>query len=250
MHRTYTLLDADRRSYLSDVPGTLGGHRPSRIYGRLDCPSARRAIARGGYTAHRVFFADENAAIAAGFRPCAVCLPGEYALWKAGRDRPAPAEPCRHAEAEVAALAELLAAARPAIAAVSLGHGRQDGCRAAVEALATRWRARGGTVLATVDWPETAASWSRQARRFTSADPDAWVVAGAAAGWAGMSRRLRLGTGWNPARTYGLSCAADPRAMRAAGPGTLEGIRGVDVDGGTWLIGRHLVTHRPPDAAG
>ena len=59
----------------------LGGHRKSRIYGRLDCPSARRAIARGGYVAHRVFFADEPAAIAAGYRPCAVCLPGAYAAW-------------------------------------------------------------------------------------------------------------------------------------------------------------------------
>ena len=75
----YTLLGADRRPYQSAVPGQLGGHRRSRIYGRLDCPSARRAIARGGYVAHRVFFADEPAA--AGYRPCAVCLPGAYAAW-------------------------------------------------------------------------------------------------------------------------------------------------------------------------
>jgi Metal binding domain of Ada len=77
----YTLLGADRRPYQSAVPGQLGGHRRSRIYGRLDCPSARRAIARGGYVTHRVFFADEPAAIAAGYRPCAVCLPGAYAAW-------------------------------------------------------------------------------------------------------------------------------------------------------------------------
>jgi methylphosphotriester-DNA--protein-cysteine methyltransferase len=31
---------------------------------------------------HRVFFADEATAIAAGYRPCAVCLPERYALWK------------------------------------------------------------------------------------------------------------------------------------------------------------------------
>lgn len=64
--------------------GTLGGHRRSRIYGRLDCPSALRAIARGGYMRDRVFFADEAAAVAAGYRPCAVCMPGEYARWKRG----------------------------------------------------------------------------------------------------------------------------------------------------------------------
>lgn len=53
-----------------------------KIYGRLDCPSALRAIARGGYVRYRVFFADEATAIAAGYRPCARCLPGRYAEWK------------------------------------------------------------------------------------------------------------------------------------------------------------------------
>ncbi len=77
----YTLLGADRRPYRSATPGQLGGHRRSRIYGRLDCPSARRAIAAGGYVSHRVFFADEPAAVAAGYRPCAVCLPAAYAAW-------------------------------------------------------------------------------------------------------------------------------------------------------------------------
>jgi methylphosphotriester-DNA--protein-cysteine methyltransferase len=60
----------------------LGGHRHSRIYGRLDCPSALRAIARGGYVAQRVFFRNAADAEAAGYRPCAVCLPQEYAAWK------------------------------------------------------------------------------------------------------------------------------------------------------------------------
>jgi hypothetical protein len=85
--QVYTLLGADRRPYRSPVPGQLGGHRRTRIYGRLDCPSARRALARGGYQAHRVFFADEPAAVAAGYRPCAVCLPGAYAAWKARAQR-------------------------------------------------------------------------------------------------------------------------------------------------------------------
>ena len=80
--RMYTLLGADRRPYRSAVPARFGGHRRSRIYGRLDCASALRALARGGYAAHRVFFADEPAAVAAGYRPCAVCLPAAYAAWK------------------------------------------------------------------------------------------------------------------------------------------------------------------------
>ncbi len=84
--RTWRLLGADRRPYDSPVPGSLGGHRGSRIYGRLDCPTAQRAIAKGGYVRNRVFFADAEAAIAAGFRPCARCLPAEYQAWKAVRE--------------------------------------------------------------------------------------------------------------------------------------------------------------------
>lgn len=78
----YLLLGADNRPYRSADPGILGGHRRSRIYGRLDCPAALRALARGGYSRWRVFFAAEAVAIEAGYRPCAVCLPGRYAEWK------------------------------------------------------------------------------------------------------------------------------------------------------------------------
>ena len=83
--RRWTLLGADGQSWESERPGTLGGHRGTRIFGRLDCRAALRAIARGGYVRHRVFFLDEAAAWAAGYRPCAVCLPAAYARWKAAR---------------------------------------------------------------------------------------------------------------------------------------------------------------------
>src|SRR3989449_11782010 len=80
--KTYTLLGPDRQPYQSATPGALGGYRPARIYGRLDCPAALRAIARGQYVRNRVFFADEQTAVAAGYRPCAVCLPAAYPPWK------------------------------------------------------------------------------------------------------------------------------------------------------------------------
>jgi Metal binding domain of Ada len=86
----YTLLGPDGVAYRSDRPGTLGGHRRARIYGRLDCPAARRALARGGYARHRVFFADAATAVAAGYRPCAVCLPAEYRMWKTRRGTEPP----------------------------------------------------------------------------------------------------------------------------------------------------------------
>lgn len=81
----YSLTGADGRPYESAVPGQLGGHRRGKLYGRLDCPAAMRAIARAGYVAHRVFFADQQTAVAAGYRPCAVCLPELYAIWISGR---------------------------------------------------------------------------------------------------------------------------------------------------------------------
>jgi hypothetical protein len=85
----YLLTGADDRQYESPTPGQLGGHRRGRLYGRLDCPAALRAIARGGYVMHRVFFADEQTAVAAGYRPCAVCLPEQYAAWTSdGISRP------------------------------------------------------------------------------------------------------------------------------------------------------------------
>ncbi|CAM5230632.1 hypothetical protein GCM10010329_80240 [Streptomyces spiroverticillatus] len=82
LSRAYTLLGADRRPYLSGLPGTFGGHRSQRLYGRLDCTSALRAIDRGGYVRDRVFFADEATAIAADYRPCHTCLREEFTAWK------------------------------------------------------------------------------------------------------------------------------------------------------------------------
>ena len=83
--RMFRLIDEHGRQIESEVPGTLGGYRPKKIYGRLTCSSARNAIAKGGYVTHRVFFADEPTAIRAGYRPCAKCMPVEYDAWKAGR---------------------------------------------------------------------------------------------------------------------------------------------------------------------
>lgn len=81
--KTWRLVGPDGGPYTSAVPGALGGHRRARIYGRLNCPTAARAIARGGYVTHRVFFPSAQDARAAGYRPCAVCLPDDYARWKA-----------------------------------------------------------------------------------------------------------------------------------------------------------------------
>ncbi len=80
----YRLVAADGSVIASETPGTLGGHRRRRVYGRLTCKAARRALGTGtSYAQQRVFFADEATAIAAGYRPCATCMPDEYKAWKA-----------------------------------------------------------------------------------------------------------------------------------------------------------------------
>jgi methylphosphotriester-DNA--protein-cysteine methyltransferase len=84
--RVYRLMQADGSIAECDVPGLFGGNRRLKIYGRLDCPSAVRALPRG-YARHRVFFADEATAIAAGYRPCGVCMRAEYRRWKSARDQ-------------------------------------------------------------------------------------------------------------------------------------------------------------------
>lgn len=53
--KQYRLMDENGQFYMDTVPGKFGGYRRGRIYGRLDCKSANRAIAKGGYVKYRVF---------------------------------------------------------------------------------------------------------------------------------------------------------------------------------------------------
>ena len=76
------MVDSGGNACESEIPGSLEGHRRQRIYGRLDCSAAIRAIERGGYVRYRVFFLDETTARAAGYRPCGVCMAKEYRAWK------------------------------------------------------------------------------------------------------------------------------------------------------------------------
>ncbi|MEU8831515.1 hypothetical protein [Streptomyces sp900116325] len=275
--RAYTLLGADGVPYRSTTPGSLGGHRRGRLYGRLDCPSALRALARGHYVARRVFFPDETTAIRAGYRPCAVCLPARYARWKRSRESASimdtleerqqqhrspliPASdlaeygdlpfPSPHTEAELTALIDLLRYPGSRIETVSVGHSRDDASGTAAEAFTTAWQAGGGTVLAVVDWPESAASWLRPATRLTRQTPDAWVIAAAPLGFAQLARRLRRNTDWAPDRTVAFTSLQDTRLLALAGADVLDGLRGASADGGTWSARRGWVTSWRPAPTG
>ena len=81
----YKLINKDGEEYLSETPGTLGGNKRLKIYGKLDCRSALKWIKKGYYVKDRVFFLTKEDAIAAGYRPCAICMENEYKEWKANQ---------------------------------------------------------------------------------------------------------------------------------------------------------------------
>ncbi|RNF87806.1 hypothetical protein EEJ42_41840 [Streptomyces botrytidirepellens] len=154
--------------------------------------------------------------------------------------------PAPHTAPELDALVGLLTPARSRIETVAVGHSRDPASRAAADAFAAAWKARGGRVLATVDWPESAASWLRPARRLTAEEPDAWVMAAAPLGFAQLARRLRHSTDWDPARTVAFAALRDSRLPALAGPDTLHGLRGATAEGGTWAVRHRWVTSYPP----
>ena len=84
--KLYRLIGRDGKEYLSPEKGQYGGHTGTKVYGRMDCPAAMRALngpLRDVYIQHRVFFKDEATALAAGYRICGACLREKYKQWKA-----------------------------------------------------------------------------------------------------------------------------------------------------------------------
>jgi alkylated DNA repair dioxygenase AlkB len=56
---------------------TMSGYKRGKIYGTLTCKAGKRMKPE-----NRVFFKNETEALAAGYRPCANCLPDKYKKWK------------------------------------------------------------------------------------------------------------------------------------------------------------------------
>lgn len=79
--KEYKLMSVNGQ-YLSKIPGTLGGNKKLKIYGKFDCKSALNWIEKGKYISNRVFFEDEEKAKEAGYRPCGICMRKEYQKWK------------------------------------------------------------------------------------------------------------------------------------------------------------------------
>ncbi|ENX39577.1 MULTISPECIES: Ada metal-binding domain-containing protein [Acinetobacter] len=55
----------------------FAGNAQLKIYGRLTCASGKRMLKN-----NRVFFLNEDEAIAQGYRPCGHCMRQAYKKWK------------------------------------------------------------------------------------------------------------------------------------------------------------------------
>ncbi len=71
--------DAGLRQMIKSGVICMGGNRKLKIYGRLDCCAGKRMR-----KTNRVFFGNEQEALAAGYRPCGGCMRTAYQKWKNG----------------------------------------------------------------------------------------------------------------------------------------------------------------------
>ena len=76
MIKHFEINDSDLRRKIKQKEICFGGNRKLKIYGTLQCKSGKRMKPE-----NRVFFASENEAIKAGYRPCGHCMKIEYQKW-------------------------------------------------------------------------------------------------------------------------------------------------------------------------
>lgn len=77
MWRHHLLERIHLRCYIRQGIIALGGNSRLKIYGTLHCKSGKRMKPE-----NRVFFHEEQEALAKGYRPCGHCLPAQYRAWK------------------------------------------------------------------------------------------------------------------------------------------------------------------------
>jgi len=79
MIRHTDLTDRELYTLLKSQQIQWGGNAKLKIYGRLDCTSGKRMKRQ-----NRVFFLNEQQALAQQFRPCGHCMRAAYRAWKNG----------------------------------------------------------------------------------------------------------------------------------------------------------------------
>lgn len=77
MWRHRELESGELHQKLKQLEILFAGNAQLKIYGRLTCGSGKRML-----KSNRVFFVDEQEAIAQGYRPCGHCMKQAYKKWK------------------------------------------------------------------------------------------------------------------------------------------------------------------------
>jgi methylphosphotriester-DNA--protein-cysteine methyltransferase len=77
MWRHHELTQIELHQKLKQQQIVFAGNVSLKIYGRLTCASGKRML-----KINRVFFIDEQEAIAQGYRPCGHCMKQAYKKWK------------------------------------------------------------------------------------------------------------------------------------------------------------------------
>lgn len=119
---------------------------------------------------------------------------------------------------------------------IAIGSGRDSRSLDSARAVAETWKSIGGEIALELDWPEDAASWLRQARRFAAVEADLWIMLGPPLGWVQMTRRLLWSTTWMPTHTLLSGDLSDRRVLELVGLGDLAGIAGVTREGDPWHL--------------
>lgn len=117
---------------------------------------------------------------------------------------------------------------------IAIGSGRTPDALDSARVLAEAWGR--GEVALELSWPETAASWLRQATRFAAADADLWIMLGPPLGWAQMTRRLLWSTPWKPAHALLAGAVSERDTLDLVGLHNLPGIAGVTREGHPWHL--------------
>ena len=80
--KKYKLIGPDCQTYLSATPGTFGGHRRQKIYGRLDCSVAHCEPLLGAAMWRTGSFSRMKRLLLPRDIDRARCLPEHYQRWK------------------------------------------------------------------------------------------------------------------------------------------------------------------------
>jgi len=126
---------------------------------------------------------------------------------------------------------------------LSIGHNREETNINIAACIANKWietqnwvRSEGGYILNVVDWPESAASWLRQAKQLNQDNPDAWVIISSFKSAMQILQRLSAEKNWIPERTFCLfssNCEMMNKITPWAG---LNGLKGLLTNGRRWII--------------